>query len=98
VHGINRSFRDRRKFAIEAAIYMKSKWPNHLIQIRDGRAHRDFAGGQVGPRRSRILRTGHYFAPVTEPFTAEGAGLVLGKCESELKLQDNAQLMALAVQ
>jgi hypothetical protein len=35
VNGFNRSFRDRREFAIEAAIYMKSKWPNDLIQIRD---------------------------------------------------------------
>lgn len=33
VNGINRSFLDRRAFAIEAAIYMKSNWPNGLIQI-----------------------------------------------------------------
>ena len=35
VNGINRSFRDRKVFAIEAGIYMKSKWLNYLIQIRD---------------------------------------------------------------
>ena len=35
VNGMFRSFRDRRDTAIEAAMYMKSKCPNDLIQIRD---------------------------------------------------------------
>ena len=35
VNGINRTFRDLREVAYEAAIYMKTRSPSDLVQVRD---------------------------------------------------------------